>query len=89
MTDSAEIKPLFVGTAHMRQDGSIDVMLRSEGAGGAVGHGSFIVPTDAPAYERFIEHVGGLKPGESAGVPVFPLDWDWGVTEADGDDDEA
>lgn len=61
-----------IGSATMERDGTLVFMLRAEGPGGLVGDAMFRYPTNHPQYQKMLEHVGGLKPGESKPVPPFP-----------------
>jgi hypothetical protein len=60
-----------IGTATMNADRSIDLMLRAEGTGGLVGDSFRNVKKGDKDYERILEHLGGLKPGESKPVPPW------------------
>lgn len=61
-----------IGVATMRADGTIVLQLRAETDDGAIGDGYFTyAPTDKD-YDSVLEHLGGLKPGESKPVPPWP-----------------
>ncbi|MGC4123230.1 MAG: hypothetical protein QM765_53425 [Myxococcales bacterium] len=62
--------PESIGTATMKDDGTIVMMLRATG-GGAVGDAMLTYPKSHPEYANILKHLGGLKPGESKPVPPF------------------
>ena len=64
--------PASIGSATMEQDGTIVLMLRAEGPGGTVGDAMFRYPKTHPDYQKTLDHLGGLKPGESKPVPPWP-----------------
>lgn len=64
--------PDYIGTARMDRDGTIVLDLRAEDEGGAVGVGRLVYPPAHPQYQRVLEHLGGLEPGQSKPVPPFP-----------------
>jgi hypothetical protein len=59
-----------IGSAHLTQDGILEVMLRAEGEGSMVGDAFFTYRKGAPEYKQMIKLVGGLKRGESKLVPA-------------------
>jgi hypothetical protein len=61
-----------IGSAHLTQDGLLEVMLRAEGEGGMVGHAFFVYKKGTPKYAEMMKHIGGLKRGESKLVPAYP-----------------
>ena len=54
----------------MAPDGTITLYLRATG-GGAVGDGMAVYPPSHPKYGEVLEHLGGLKPGETKPVPPW------------------
>jgi hypothetical protein len=66
--------PASIGQATMLADGTIHLMLRAEGPGGAVGDAMFILRPGMQNYEATVVHVGGLRPGESKSVPPWPAE---------------
>lgn len=60
-----------IGSAHLTQDGMLEVMLRAESDDGAVGDAFFVYKKGTPDYQKMLNHVGGLKRGESKLVPAF------------------
>lgn len=66
-----EKPPASIGSATMKPDGTIQLLLRAEG-GGAVGDALLTYPKTHPQYAEILRHLGGLKPGQSKPVPPFP-----------------
>lgn len=67
-----------IGTATMREDGTIEMQLRAEAESG-YGNGSGIkgdalikYPPGDPHYAEVLKHLGGLKKGETKPVPPWP-----------------
>jgi hypothetical protein len=54
----------------MAPDGTITLYLRATG-GGAVGDGMIVYRTSDPNYREVLDHLGGLKPGETKPVPPW------------------
>lgn len=61
-----------IGTALMLPDGTIEISLRAEGPGGIVGHGRITYAPSHKDYQMILEHLGGLRPGETKLVPPWP-----------------
>jgi hypothetical protein len=61
-----------IGSATMKEDGTIVLMLRAEGPGGMTGDALITYKPDDPKYQETLEHLGGLKPGEEKPVPPWP-----------------
>ncbi|MFZ2639409.1 MAG: hypothetical protein WA117_00365 [Verrucomicrobiia bacterium] len=64
-----------IGTAEMAADGTITLQLRAEGKSGgerAVGDAMFVYKKDDPKYKDILDHLGGMKPGESKFVKPWP-----------------
>jgi hypothetical protein len=57
----------------MKEDGTLILTLRAEGPG-MIGDGQFIYPPTHKQYKQVLEHLGGLRPGESKPVPPWPED---------------
>ncbi len=68
----AEEPPEPIGSAHMREDGTVELKLIATAPGAILGEAMFLVKPDDPRYEGVIDHLGGLKPGGYAPVPPFP-----------------
>jgi hypothetical protein len=64
--------PASIGTATMREDGTLVLDLRAAGPRGNVGEARFSYPPSHPEYEVVLRHLGGLRPGESKPVPPWP-----------------
>ena len=69
--DKTPAKVESIGSATMKADGTIVLMLRATG-GGAVGDAMVSYPKTHAEYAKILEHLGGLKPGETKPVPPFP-----------------
>jgi hypothetical protein len=61
-----------IGTATMTSDGTLVLDLVAEGPGGARGIARILRPPTHPRYGAWIEHLGGLAPGEQKVVPPWP-----------------
>jgi len=72
MVKTEEATPSSIGSASMGEDGTIVLQLRAEGPGGALGDALLTYPQDHPQYQQILDHLGGLKPGESKPVPPWP-----------------
>jgi len=59
-----------IGSATMQADGTIVLQLRAQ-TGPTVGDAQFLYPPSHPQYQQILDHVGGLKPGESKPVPPW------------------
>lgn len=64
--------PVSIGVATMEADGTIVLMLRAEGPGAARGDARITYPRGHKEYDSVLQHLGGLKPGESKPVPPWP-----------------
>ena len=73
-SDAATMPPSNapIGAASMASDGTVYLQLRAEGSNGEVGDAMFTYKPGEPRYQQIIEHVGGLKPGESKPMPPWP-----------------
>jgi hypothetical protein len=62
-----------IGIATMREDGTIVLQLRAEDDQGVrMGDASFQYPPTHPRYKEILDHIEGLRPGESKPVPAWP-----------------
>lgn len=61
-----------IGTATMLDDGTLQLHLVARGEGGMIGDAMISYPPHHPQYAYVLEHLGGMKPGESKSVPPFP-----------------
>ena len=65
-----------IGEARMKDDGTLELMLRAEGAGGMVGDAFLVYPPSHPQYDEVKRHLeaahGPLKPGAAVSVPPWP-----------------
>ncbi len=60
-----------IGVATMEKDGTIVLQLRAEGPGPMIGDALFKYPPKDPQYAKILNHLGGLRPGESKPVPPW------------------
>jgi len=61
-----------IGTAQMMSDGTVVLDLRATGPGTIVGHGRLTYPPGHPERQAVIDHLGGLRPGETKPVAPWP-----------------
>jgi hypothetical protein len=64
--------PVSIGVARMLEDGTLVLDLRAEDASGRRGDARRVYTKDHPRYRAVLEHLGGMKPGESKPVPPWP-----------------
>lgn len=60
----------------MQLDGTLVLDLYTGGSGGPRGQSRFTYPPGHPEYAETLEHLGGMKPGETKSVPPWPDDID-------------
>lgn len=60
-----------VGSAHMREDGTLELRLSTKAPGGILGEAMFIVEPDDPRHQGLVDHLGGISAGGHA--PVRPI----------------
>jgi hypothetical protein len=65
-------EPQSIGSATMDQDGTIVLLLRAEGPGHVRGDARLVYPPSHKDYRMVLDHIGGLKPGETRVVPPWP-----------------
>ena len=64
-----------IGVAGMSADGTITLYLRADeniGGKASMGEGVLVYTKNNPDYKKILEHLGGLKPGESKAVKPWP-----------------
>ena len=61
-----------VGVATMDNDGTIVLRLRAEGDGRTVAESELRIKPKDPNYDSTLQHLGGLKAGETKLVPPWP-----------------
>ena len=61
---------VIIGDAVMQDDGTIVVRLRRTADGIHVS-GTVSYPVDSPHYKEILNHLGGMKPGETKLVPAW------------------
>lgn len=64
-------KPSSVGVATMQQNGDLWLRLYSAEPNMPVAEALKIVKPNDAEYDRYLKHLGGLKPGESKSIPAF------------------
>ena len=67
-TPTAE--PIYIGDATMAADGTVTLNLRRT-ADGMSASGLFKYPVGDPGYQNVLNHIGGLRPGETKLVPAW------------------
>lgn len=60
-----------IGVATMEKDGTIVMDLRATGPG-VTGDARILYPKDHKDYQKILDHLGGLAPGQTKPVPPFP-----------------
>jgi hypothetical protein len=60
-----------VGVARMLENGTILIGIRGPGVDGPLQAVLMVEPGDTN-YQQIIDHVGGLKPGETKSIPPWP-----------------
>jgi hypothetical protein len=63
--------PASIGTATLLNDGTIELRLISRERG-MTGHATLRYPPSHPEYKNILDHLQGLKPGETKLVPPWP-----------------
>lgn len=63
-----------IGNATMNPDGTIVMDLYTSGS--TRGQARFVYPPNHPDYQKVLDHLGGLQPGENKAVPPWPDDID-------------
>jgi hypothetical protein len=61
-----------IGRANMAADGTLVLDLRPEGPGGLHGVHRIVLAPEHPEYQEWLDHLGGLSPGEEKLVPPWP-----------------
>lgn len=64
--------PASIGAARMLDDGTLVLDLRAEDASGRRGDARRVYTKDHPRYRAVLDHLGGMKPGETKPVPPWP-----------------
>lgn len=72
----------FIGSASMREDRSVFLMLRAEGPNGVIGDSAFEYAPGHPEYDEIVRHVGPIEPGQDKAVPCWPEKADDGYPAA-------
>jgi hypothetical protein len=64
-------KPNYIGQATMAADGTVDMHLYRT-SDGIPADGDFRYKVNHPDYQAILDHLGGMKPGETKLVPAWP-----------------
>ena len=64
--------PASIGSATMKEDGTIVLQLRAEGPGGVRGDALITYKRGDKRHGKVLEHLGGLEPGQTKPVPPWP-----------------
>ncbi len=72
----------IIGSAGMREDRSVFLMLRAEGPNGVIGDAAFEYAPGLPEYDEIVRHVGPIEPGQEKAVPCWPEKADGGYAAA-------
>jgi hypothetical protein len=70
MADDDPNRP--IGNATMMEDGTLVLDLVAEGPDGLRGIARILRPPSDPRYAAWIEHLGGMSPGDDKLVPPWP-----------------
>jgi hypothetical protein len=68
--DAQKTEPVYIGDATMAADGTITINLRRTADGMNVS-GVVKYPVNDPHYREVLDHIGGMKPGETKLVPAW------------------
>lgn len=71
---SSESSTPSIGIATMMPDGTIVLQLRGQADDGTVAETQLVIKPGDPTYASTLQHLGGLKPGETKPVPPWPDD---------------
>ena len=63
-----------IGVVTMKEDQTIILKLQAQDKNGEMGDEELKYPPSHPQYQGILNHVGGLKPGETKPVPPWPED---------------
>ena len=69
-TEAQKTEPIYIGDATMAADGTITINLRRTADGMNVS-GVVKYPVNDPHYRDVLDHIGGMKPGETKLVPAW------------------
>ena len=67
----ARSMPTSIGSATMTADGTVTLRLRAEERGGILGEGVLVYRPNSRYYKEVLDHIGGLKPGQTKTVPPW------------------
>ena len=61
-----------IGEATMLLDGTIVLKLSAQGDSGIIGDAQLVYPKNHEYYDKILDHLSGLKIGQSKPVPPWP-----------------
>lgn len=61
----------FIGTASLEEDGTLRLDLRRNFETRINFHRILRIQRDNPRYQQYIDHIGGISPGERKGIPAW------------------
>lgn len=70
-SDDAIMQEKSIGVAKMEKDGTLILMLRAESDSGIRGDAQFRYQKTDPDYNKILQHIGKIKPGETKNVPPW------------------
>lgn len=68
----SKAEPKSIGVAQMLSDGTIVLDLRATDATGRIGDARLVYPKSHKQYKEVLDHLGGMKPGETKPVAPWP-----------------
>lgn len=71
MSAQPNTAPASIGSAFMRPDGTLELLLRATDGGGLVGDARLVYPPAHPKYGEILKHLGEMKPGDTRPVPPW------------------
>ncbi len=72
MTNSHSKSDDSIGIAWLEKDGTLKLDLQKSTEAQRNFHNVLMIKPNNPSYGKYIEHLGGIKPGERKRVPMWP-----------------
>ena len=60
-----------IGSASMLPDGTLHMQLRAVADDGTIGEMLMIVKPGEEGYDGYVQHLGGIQPGQHKSIPPF------------------
>ncbi|MFN0182393.1 MAG: hypothetical protein ACKVQR_01110 [Aquabacterium sp.] len=60
-----------IGSASMQPDGTLRMQLRAVADDGTIGEMLMIVKPGEEGYDGYVQHLGGIQPGQHKSIPPF------------------